>query len=116
MAFYVGLCKEKYVKRNKENVCMKEKLVSENSRKKKTKLFAWKSQSSICTRFYQNCQEYLYYSKQGVFGNDHIKICWQITVLEKEKDKINLLKESKFSIKIFPRTTNHIFIIQSKEY
>ena len=53
MAFYVGLCKEKYVKRNKENVCMKEKLVSENSRKKKTKLFAWKSQSSICTRFYQ---------------------------------------------------------------
>lgn len=40
MAFYVGLCKEKYVKRNKENVCMKEKLVSENSRKKKTKLFA----------------------------------------------------------------------------
>ena len=40
MAFYVGLCKEKYVKRNQENVCMKEKLVSENSRKKKTKLFA----------------------------------------------------------------------------
>ena len=66
--------------------------------------------------FTKNCQEYLYYSKQGVFGNDHIKICWQITVLEKEKDKINLLKESKFSIKIFPGTTNHIFIIQSKEY
>ena len=36
--------------------------------------------------------------KQEVFGNNYIIICSELTVLEKEIDKMNGVRESKFHI------------------
>lgn len=44
--------------------------------------------------------------EQGNFGNNHNRICSEITAPEKEKDGIIRLKETKFKIlKIFLKTT-----------
>ena len=43
-------------------------------------------------------------TNQGVLGNDHIRVCSDITILEEETEEINQLEESKFNIvKISPK-------------